>query len=480
VLIVPIKKGNSDPPALSIGNYLAQEFDQDGRVRPIVWSAADPTFRDSVQNGIVKVPKGSPTKAEALAAAKSLGAHYLILYTSVGALKGFAARAELYENGREIWHNSQNSGSISSGKVVSEDSNSSIAHTWNLLLVASEFKTLASHPKLVTPGPAKGNAPPATIAAPPPPVGAPIDIATKAEEFVQTGHADKAISLVRDAIDANPFSPDLRMLLVTVYEKSKDFDAAAAAAKRGSEVIPDNLALRRASLKDLILAGRDKEAREQLNEILAREPNSGETKLLESQTYLAVGDYAKATLSLDQAVKRSPTPDCYYWRALARAAVGGADGVTGDVQQYLKKPFGPAEAAESCRESEKILTAVTNRDVALSLSLFQEVTIHPDAQETKDQLEQLVNDATARGNFLQQVPAAPANKLSYGQLLLAQKLLIASFASLKEVLKASNDDSMTDARINLGEAIKAIKSSQKLLESEQGNNEVAKPSVDLS
>jgi tetratricopeptide (TPR) repeat protein len=480
ILIIPIKKGQTaDPPPISIGNYLAQEFDVDGRVRPIVWSIADPTFRDSVQNGIVHVPKDYPNRSEGMAAAKALGAHYVLLYSSVGASKGYSARAELFEDGKEIWHDVQNSGTRHSDALNSEESNYSIAHTWSLQLVGSVFKQLLAHPKLLTPGPSKGNQPPPTAVTPPPPSGGSEEIGVKVKELVQTGHADKAVSLVRDAIDANPFDPKFRIMLVSVYEQNKDWSAAADTAKRGCEVIPDNLQLRRATLKDMILAGRDKDAREELNEILAREPNSSSTKLLESQTYLAVGDYAKATLSLDQAVKRSPSPEAYYWRAMARAAMGGADGVNADIQEYLKKPFLPEEASDSCQECEKILIAVTNRDIALSLNLFQQATLHPDAQETKDQFEQLLNDAVARGDFLQQVPGAAANKQSYGELLLAQKLLVASFASLKEVLKTGNDDSMTDARINLGEAIKATKNSQKLLESEQGNNEVAKPTVDL-
>ncbi len=481
ILIIPIKRGETDAAApLSIGNHLAQELDEDGRVKPIVWSIGDPTFRDAVENGLIHVSKDFPSKSQGFAAAKALGVTYVLMYTSASGFKGTGARAELYADGREIWHNAQNPGTQTGGQYDPESSYTSVAHTWSLLLVGSAFRSLTAHQKLVTPSPSKGQSPPPVAVIEPAPTAAPVDISAKAQEMLKAGHGDKAINMVRDAIDANPFSVDLRVVLITLYEQTKDWSAAADTAKRGSEVLPESIALRKATLRDLLLAGRDKEAHDALNEILAREPNSVSTKLLESQTYLTVGDYAQATLSLDQAVKRFPSSDCYYWRALARAALGGADGVNGDVQEYLKNPFPVAEAADSCQECENILVKVTNRDIALSLAFFQQVGLHPDAQETKDQLVQLTNDAVARSNFLQQVPCAPGNKQSYGQLLLAQKLLISSFASIREVLKTGDTDSMTDARIELGDAIKAVKSSQKLLEREQGSIEVATPNMDKS
>jgi tetratricopeptide (TPR) repeat protein len=480
ILIVPVQKSETSPaPTLSIANYLAQEFDLDGRVRPIVWSFTDPIFRDAEVSGKLRNLKDTPNKANSMAAAKLLGASYVLIYSSQGALKGFTSHADLYYNGREIWHDSENSATKHGGVVDSEDSYVSIAHTWNLLLLSSAFKGLTAHPKLVTPALVKGQEPPlkTTVVAPPPDL--PAVIAQKADDYVKAGQVDKAINLVRDAIDSNPFDPKLRLLIVGLYEQNKDYSAAADAAIRGSEVIPDNLALRKLSLKDLIAAGRSKDAQNELNEILAREPNSGSMALLRAETDLSVGDYSKAALLLDQAIKKSPSPDGYYWRSLARAALGGADGVNADVQEYLKKPLAPSEVTDAGRESERILASITSQDIAASFNLFQQAIVHPDSVANKEQLDQLVNEATARSNFLQQIACGDQNKQSYGALLLAQKLLIASFASLREVLKTGSEDSMTDARINLGEAIKALKSSQKLLAGEVESDVIAKPRVDL-
>src|SRR5579862_4646556 len=79
MLIVRLKPAKGQPSFESaIGDYLANEFQSDGRVAPIVWGLGDPVYRAAVQEGKIKTESQTPALGEALDAARKLHAEYVL------------------------------------------------------------------------------------------------------------------------------------------------------------------------------------------------------------------------------------------------------------------------------------------------------------------------------------------------------------------------------------------------------------------
>jgi hypothetical protein len=128
----------------------------------------------------------------------------------------------------------------------------------------------------------------------------------------------------------------------------------------------------------------------------------------------------------------------------------------------------PADEAETAFfECTELFDAAEKKAFADTLEVLRLLSIHPADIEARQSLERLVRQSQARSEFWDRI-ATPANcRTSSGHRQLAQKLLSITLVDAKAYVEAQDDDTMTDARINLGESIKETKAAQEALRLER-------------
>ena len=461
ILISPVKKSKTAPdPNLSIANYLAQDFDEDGRVSPVVWGYGDPVFRDAALDGKIQHAGSAPNLQTSLDAAAALGAPYVLIYNTEPKSGGVMGHAELYVNGHLRWKDDLQMSTKHGGDEEVDDVAASLAHSWVILLNTGAFKQLTARPKNSTPVPSPGQAPPVVQAPPQAPAAAiesVADFQSEVRALEERGQNSQALIRARDAIDAHPMSPELRLVLVRLLEVQGQLTEAAHQATRAAELMPENHELRLSAIRDLLASGQQQEAKQELNEILARQPNDATTLLLQGQTYLAIGRPDEALSAIDHLLDISPSPQALYWRAVTRALLGGADGVLQDAEIYKKAPMADGVAGGEYSFAMDVLDTATKNGFTQTLRLFSLASTDAQGAQFRAQLDAAIRTTEARANFLSAFPAPEYGKKSNSQRLLAQKLLDECLADLLDFAKSGSEDSVTDARINLGEAMKQSK-----------------------
>lgn len=467
-LIVPVKRAKTAPdPNLSIANYLAQELDKDGRVVPVVWGFSDPIFRQAALDGKIKHASEVPNEKTALEVANDLGAPYVLVYTNDRKSGALVGHAELRVYGRVAWKNDSQVKMNHAMEVAIDDEATSVAHTWALMLEADPLRALAPRPRTDTPTMQPGEAPASTPPTSPTPApDAPIDIASQIRDLEAKGQTSLAELKVRDAIDEHPMDASLRLLLIHLLERQKQYAQAADQAARASNLLPDNRDLRMCAVRDLIASNQGDAAREQLNEILARDPNDPASMLLQGRIYLEIGRPDEAISALDHLVQTFPSQEGVYWRAVARALLGGADGVSRDAALYTKSPARSANATEDYLDAIQVLSAAGKKQMDGMESLFRQAATGSASFRTS--LDQAVRICEAQGAFLDAFPVPAQFKISHEKRRLAQKLLSVCLSDLQGLTGSNSEDVEADARINLGEAVKQARAADDELATEQG------------
>jgi tetratricopeptide (TPR) repeat protein len=465
-----------------LANYIARDLDEDGRVVPIVWGLTDPIFREAVYSGKLTHAPDQPTLEECLSTAQTLHAKYVLIFSSKikGAYK--IGTCELYFGGRVIWKDTEQM-SVSQGATGIDSRSDSIAHTWCIKMQAEPLRALSPQPKSATRPVGPGDTPIKTIAPEVEPVPKPeattkfdpAVISSQVQKLEQDGKLDAALTLVRDSIDEHPLEPSLRLLLVRVLEAQGNYRMAAEEAQRGSEMIPTSRDLRFAAVRDLLQAGETNAAKSALNEMLARGDQDSSTLLLEGQIALAASDLKQADTCLNRSIQTTPCPEAYYWRAVTRALLGGEDGVRQDAQLITKSPLTAEALDDSYPVAIKLLDGASTADFNSVSNVFGQASLK--GVEMAEQIDEMVRRATARGAFLEAVPTPPEFKESHAKALLAQKLLSLSLIDLQDFVKTGNEDSITDGRINLGEAMRQSKAAEVAFAAETGTSRNATASI---
>ena len=481
MLIVPIKAaGGKDTSVTVLADYLARNLDEDGRVVPIVWGLTDPIFRDAAYSGKLGKIADAPALPDALQAARKLNAAYLLVYTThfKGAFE--IGTCQLFDDGKEIWKDTEQMSS--SGTASGVDSRSdSMARTWTLKLGLIPLKGLPARPKMNTPAVGQGQAPIHPETTPPPPVEAtpekfdPALVAAHVQKLREDGKLDAALVMVRDNIDVHPLEPSLRVLLVQILEAQGNYRMAAEEAQRGSQMVPGNRELKMAAIRDLLQAGEADLAKSALNEMLARGDQDPSTVLLEGQIALAAHDLKEASVCFGKAVQAAPSPEGFYWQAVSRALLGGEDGVTLDLQSLTKTPLPNSALIDAYPVAIKLVSDSTSEDLNQVLTVFSQASLK--GSVVGDQINDMARRSAARSAFLSASPIPPEHKDSNAKRLLAQKLLSLALIDLQDFVKTGSDDSMTDARINLGEAMKQSKAAQDAYAAEIGTSRNASASI---
>lgn len=473
LLIVPLVPTKKDGPAPNsgLGNHFAELLDDDGRTFPIVWGLTDPVFRPQALEGRLGEVPNLPTREQALGVAKRLGASYVLLYRSEAKNGNLDASAELVQDGHTVWRD-QKSMSVKHGKAQSDDDTAaSIARTWVELLTTKNGPLKALPPKktAATPPPTPGQNP-VVVATPhvtPPPPKVPAvkpaehpttnlgDLDARLDTLVKQGKPEAARALARDAVDADPLSPGPRTALVRLLASQGDAAGAAEEARRAADLMPDQPALRIDAARRLLAIGRTKEAQDEANELRARRPDDPGARRLSAEVALALDDAPTAAREMETLLKAGDDPQAHLLRGIARARLGGAEGAAADIKAWADAtPEGPAKA-DGYALAERSLGAMARKASEDVLPLLQRAAAQPKSGAVHDGLDEAQRQAQARAAAFAALPVeGPAAR--HDAWALAHRLMALVAADLRAYLADGGEDALTSARLDLGEAKRAM------------------------
>jgi tetratricopeptide (TPR) repeat protein len=471
---VVVKTGDPNVP---LADYLASELSASARLSPIVLSMTDPVFRTAVLEGKLKDVPDEPNLDQVMAAARQLQVEYVM--SCQAAREGSKVRAigQLFRNGRSVWKDQQLANVAKGGQNDEENTARSIARTWNIKINAGPLKDKVEQPAAATPEAAPGQAPRTPDL---PVIKAPtVDAATlkaQIEAQVTAGQPEEALLIARDAVDESPLDLDRRMLLVRLLQSTGKDELAAGEARRAAELMPDKVGLRVLAARAWMSIGNLDEAQAELNEAIARDPNGAETRLLLGEMSLIRLQPEKALEHLSAAIKEEPSRDAYFLRALCRGLLGGGEGAKADLAQTEKAPATASrDSVQQYALAATVLDQATTQAANSVRSLIQRAAVRPKDKEVRDQLELLQQGVQAKVAFLTAVQVPANHKGSHNRSVLAQKLLAQTLLDLQGYIDAGGEDAITDARINLGEALKQVSAAREAFAAERVGSVPKKP-----
>lgn len=473
---------NSDPDeGRDLLQMLAEEFDNDGRVSPIAWSLTDPLFRSAVDSKLVPSTM-NPDLSQMHAAAEKLRADYLLVVTMVKKEADVTGRAVLYRRGQKIWSdpelpegNTQPTNRLltvfTNSKVDVLNSLRAASRTWTQLLFESPLKGLTPRPRIVTPPPDPGPG----VAIPEPPPVRKVDnreLMNEAMKLMASNKTSEAIALLRDAVDAEPVDVERRRALANALYNAGLAEAAADEARRAADLFPNHLDLRTLAARFWMAAGNVDEANLDLNEAVARKPDSAETRLLLAEVALEKLQVDAALSHLDFVIAQAPTADAHYKRALARALNDDEAGAKQDVEAARKLGFtqDALEWRSRYASAMRVGHAAIGEIGVAARTLLQKARANFTSKEVREDRQTLEKRAASLGGLLEVLSPPTAHRKSHGQRALALKLLGQCLAELGTFLDSGSDDAIGDATITLGEALKALASAEEAYRGEIGQD----------
>jgi tetratricopeptide (TPR) repeat protein len=378
------------------------------------------------------------------------------------------ARAELYRGNRMIWQDPVPAGGPSQmrgsdGRVVVDpdygfrrisvtlggqmapgDSARSLARTWAELMNVDPFKSLLPRPKVGTPDPDPGQmglGPTGGFQAAP----ADDDELMQAHRALwEGGKRAQALNLLRDGVDLKPFDLGRREALVEALLLMHRPELAAGEARRAAMLLPQSVQMRLTGARAWLLARRPEEARLDLNEVLARDPRNEEGRLLLAECALWMGDAAAALESLEGL----DSDQARFFRAASHALVGDLE----EAEAALPSELGPASMARHA-----LVFALSEKLASLSGAEMRSLTQQAVIRKDDPEVARAIHDRILRfrgTTWLLRATAPPeAHKNSHERLVLAFNLLNQSTTDLQAYLQDRSEDVLTEARINLGEAL---------------------------
>ncbi len=455
-----------------LGQLMAEELDNDGRIIPIAWSLSDPLFRRAVDEKLVKA-SNNPGIDEILNSAEKLKTDYVFVCAVFRKNNDVLGRASLYHKGKLVWSDPEPSTNQADRSAFDKDSrvvtvglNGKIdlsntlrgaAHTWSQLLFTTPLKGLTPRPRVETPPPDPGTKPNIPDAPPVRKVDNRLLLADVMKMLAANQTAD-AIAALRDAVDAEPLDVERRRTLANVLNTAGLTALAAAEARRAAVLFPEQIDLRTLSARLWLSVGNMDEANADLNQAVVRDPNSVETRMLLGEVALAKLQVDAAIPHFDFVIAKSPSADAYFKRALARAMNDDAAGAATDLAEAKKLGLG----SDPLSVKNQYLTAVTVSKGALSeigvgiRTLIQRGRVNYAAKDVREDQKTLAKRADALLNLFGSLTVPPDFKNSHGSRILALKLLNQSLAELGSFLDSGSDDTLGDATITLGEALKAL------------------------
>ncbi|RYG31525.1 tetratricopeptide repeat protein, partial [bacterium] len=452
-------KGN-DNPNLAASNYIANSVDATSRAQSVIWDMTDPVFRELVLNGKIRGKVEAPDLKRVLEEARAQGWEYVFAFQLVkdkGNLKG---DAKLYRNGREVWKDDLKNLALS-GKGIDKDESGALtaANTWISKIVDGPWQTEQAAPLVPTPQPEPGNLPKVEPIAPA--ETRTLDngeLRTRIAALHAAGQDAAAVLTAREAVDDAPMDLERRLILIDETLRLGKAQLAGEEARRAAALMPEKPELRVAAARAWLQAGKAEEARADLNEAITRDPNAPSVRILLAEIAIRDGKAAAALDHLQAVLQAGPNGEASYLRALARAILGGEDGSNADLMDAEKAGYDLS--ASFTRYAGSLLKATTDDEENLKGLLTRMVTRREDPAVLESR-EELARRARARASFLSKTGAPKSQGVVRDRLVFAQRLLSQALLDASDFLQSGKEANLTDARINLGEAMRQTKEAEK-------------------
>lgn len=453
----PIKRSKDISPFdIDIATPIREEYDTNGRLLPIVYSKTDPAFNSAVSSGRLGDAPEIPKLPDVFDASRRLGTEFVLAIQTSKVRRSVVAKVQLFRDRRQIWSDEVNMMVSIKESLNPADTARSIARTLVLKMNSAPFRGYPDQPKAPSPVLQPGQAPVVAKTGTGLQNGVTnIQLKKSIESLVQSGKTDNAILMLRDAVDASPLDLERRIDLIDLLSTTSP-TAAAQEARRAAILMPEKIDLRVQAARAWIKAGQPDEAQKDLNEAVARDPNGTPTRLLLGELSLQQLEPAKAIGHLDEVIKQKDTGYARFLRALCRALLGGIDGMQIDIAEADKLEPGRSalENARRYAQAADVIDRSLAQDGATVRSLLTKIVVKPNDQGIKDQLEQTIRLAQSRTAFLSAIAVPSSAKVANDRRLLAHKLLAQSLLDLQSYAGTPDEDTLADARINLGEALK--------------------------
>lgn len=495
VLIVQEKQKyeSKEDPNVDLGIYLAEELDKEGRVAPVVWSLTDAFFRAAVNDGFITNPNEAPSLAIAQQAASKMKVEYVIQYAAFKKGLTMSVRATLFRRGKAIWRDPSAETNAELIKLTSieerlrrqgkldgqertsqpdwrelsvtlddkfdvENAGRSIARTWSLLLATGPWKGLAARPVNPTPDVEEGQKPKPNDEPLPPRIIDNKKMIEDVQRLLANGEAMQAVNLLRDAVDSEPFDVERRRMLISALVSANMARSGAEEARRAAELLPDQVEFRISAARAWIRVGDNDEAVKDLNEAVAREPNSPVTRGLLGEMALMKLELAAALDHLNASLEASDRPETRFLRGLCLTLAGEIDEGKRDFDKAFELGLGKDPAAERSRyEMVANLTDATAIKLGLRVrDAFQRARLKRTEPKLGPDVGDLAKLALGLKGLAPTVATPDRYKKSSERRSLALNLLLQCVTELQEFLRTGDEDVIGDSTLNLGEALKQI------------------------
>lgn len=517
VLIQPVVRleGRFAVSSASISDYFAEAVDKDGRLKPIVASQSDPVFRDWVDEG--RVPNYTPpyNEEQMVNLQRIFGLEYLALISAKNAKDKIEITLEVRQRGRTIFKEGIVPGTVTiAGK---EDYFAEVRNGVNTLYASLVKTTLggksASQPKLPevktegpkvqppknsTPPPTKDPLPtkdpvksPSKEPAKQPekeptkdpskdpvkePVKDPVPQEIKPEPAKETplsraksmiaiGQFDKAIPLLRDAIDLNPISPELRQTLIEALIGAKEYELAAQEAKHAQELMPSQTIFKELSAKAWMLAGKNENARTELSEAAVKNPKERNTRVLLARVALVEGQFAVAEGLCTPLLSEKMETKLLAYRFLSRVGLADPEASNTDFTGLKSQQTGLGQLWNDL--GEPIGSTLTQLSVSLR-ALIQRAVINRSDPSVPNLLKNLGGSIDQMQEFQILLSKGQKSSKSLARRQLALKLLSESLTGLVQYIGGGDSETLSDCRISLGEGIRQLNLAKEEWKQESG------------
>lgn len=196
------------------------------------------------------------------------------------------------------------------------------------------------------------------------------------------------------------------------------------------------------------------QARDSLNNVLARGGENREVEYMMGQYYLRTGDYSQSIEWYAKAIRQGPTPEIVYERAVAFAFAGQIESSLNDLASLVDMPADRLEVSyammvETCEEQwEGIGVRLGDRIPLLRIHKNDAEMI---AFAAKDNLM-----AKSLSTLMEMTPVPSHYKISHESRQLAHKLLFQSTTEIFEFATTRREDLATEGTMSLREAMKLL------------------------
>jgi tetratricopeptide (TPR) repeat protein len=488
--------GKKDPdPEQSLVHRLAQALDDDGRVSPIAWSLSDPIFRAAVDEKLIRNPARIPTVEQATEAANKLRAEYVLFVQIWQDEDMLYGKAQLYRRGKQIWddppkdpamqaleRSQRRSGQAQvtplgdarimqialDGKFDLDNALGSLARTWAQLLGENPLKAHPARPRIETPEPDPGQKP--MVVEPPPPRKVDnAQLLTEVMRLLAANEFVQAVETLREAVDVEPLDLERRRLLVSALQQGRQPELAGLEARRAARLMPEAAELWALAARSWLEAGKPDEAQMDLNEAVARAPQSPDTRSLLGEMNLMKLEFELAIEHFTFVIETSPSSDAYFKRAVARAMDGDHRGAIADLQEA--RNLGLALEPGVYRAQYRLALAATEEALTESTvatrTLLQRARLRGREQEVASDLQELQKQVMSMRALYTDMTAPAEHRRSHEQRVLALNLLSQCLSEVESYLKSKDEEVLSDATINLGEVFRNLAEAKQAYEAEQ-------------